>query len=329
MLKSSAAAAMLATALVVGVAQTGSSASSGAPGSKSQVTALVEASLKIKSLPSSLSPSLEQAVNDPTSPTVDGANDILKSCNPYWTHKLATAPVPCYYGDLTSKKIVVVWGDSNAGMWIPALDPVFKAYGYKIALFGFIGCDTSFLPETSSQIGFSGEWKLCNEWHKSLPGAVRKLKPLMVIEASTPIRYYSSAYNAEWVKDMELAFNELTQGAPKTVRVEIGSVPEHTTAADKCLASYSSNVQMCDVDYAPASSRYDGVLNRDKLIATGSHATLVPTFQWLCYDKKCSPVIGSYLAQLDQDHVSTPYAVWLTQVMEDSLIAKKVLPVAL
>ena len=43
---------------------------------KSQVAALVQASLKIKSLPSNLTPSLEEAVNDPTSPTVDGANDI-------------------------------------------------------------------------------------------------------------------------------------------------------------------------------------------------------------------------------------------------------------
>ena len=211
-------------------------------------------------------------------------------------------------------------------MWVPWLDAIFKYYGYKLALFGFIGCDTAFLPETSSQVGFPGEWKLCNEWHKSLPAAVRKLKPLMVIEAATPIRYYSAAYNSEWVKDMTLAFNELTQGAPKTLRVEIGTVPEHDTAADKCLASYSSNVQTCDVNYSSTKSAYRGVLARDRLIAKQAHAALITTSQWLCYQSKCSPVIGTYLAQLDQDHVSTPYAVWLTQVLEDSMIAAKVLP---
>jgi hypothetical protein len=319
----------LAICIVVALVVTGSAARSLAsgitPGTPAQVQALVTASLTITSLPSDLTPSLQDALNDPTSPMVDGANDILKSCNPYWEKREATAPVPCYYGDVHSHKIVVVWGDSNAGMWIPALSTIFKAYGYKLALFGFIGCDTSFLPETSAQGGYTGEWELCNKWHTNLPKAVRKLHPSIVLEASTPIRYGNAAYNTAWVQDMTLAFNELTKGS-EAVRVEMGTIPEHTVAADQCLAANPSAVQSCDVTYSSPTSTYQGVLNRDALIAKDAHATLIPTSQWVCWNDTCSPVIGSYLAQLDMDHLSTPYVQYLTTVLQDELVAEKVLP---
>lgn len=333
MLRSSVGVLALAGILTIGVAVSPSGASG--PGTQAAVLALVKSSLKITTVPSSLSPSIENALDDPTSTGVDGANDILKSCNPYWTHSEATAPVPCFYGDTNSTHTVAVWGDSNAGMWVPALDTIFKAYGYRLALFGFIGCDTSFVPETTANPGFPGEWKLCNEWHASLPAAVRKLKPSIVIEVSSPCRvnfsgqcslHSSASFNATWVKDMVLAFKELTKGAPKTLRVEIGTIPVHVEAADTCLAANPSAVQKCDVSYTSSSSVYQTILTRDKAIAKKASATLVPTFQWLCYDKTCSPIIGDYLAELDNDHVSTPYADFLTSVLEQELVAEKVLP---
>jgi hypothetical protein len=40
---------------------------------------------------------------------------------------------------------------------------------------------------------------------------------------------------------------------------------------------------------------------------------------WLCTSKKCSPVIGSYVAYWDSFHITVPYAAYLTGVLGTAL----------
>lgn len=305
---------------------TASAIPAAAAASPAQVLALVKASVSIATIPNNLTPSLSAATSETTAMTVDAANYIKPSCNPYWTHSLATHPAPCWYGDTKSKKTFVLFGDSNAGMWAAPLDVALKKLHIRLALYGFFGCGTSFVPETSTtQPGFSNEWQLCNTWHANLPAAVRKLHPFAIADASSPFRYGAGAYYAGWVAGMTKAFTEMTRGAPKTIRLEIGTVPLFPVAPPTCLAGYPNAVQSCSVSLSSPSSTYPGILKRDSAIAKAARAKYLQTYKWLCYKEVCSPVIGSYLSYVDQDHLSTPYALYLSGVVQQALVNLKVL----
>jgi hypothetical protein len=304
-----------------------STATVAAVASPAQVLSLVKASVAITAVPSNLNPTLTAAATDTTSIKVDAANYIKPTCNPYWTHSLAAHPAPCWYGDTKAKKTFVLFGDSNAGMWAAPLDVVLKKLHIRLALFGFFGCGTSFVLETATtQPGFPTEWQLCNTWHANLPGAVRKLHPFAIADASSPYRYGTGSYYAGWVAGMTKAFSSMTKGAPKTLRLEIGTVPLFSASPPTCLASYPTAVQNCAVKYSDPSSTYPGILTRDAAIAKAAHTKYFSTNPWLCYKQQCSPVIGSYLSYVDQDHLSTPYALYLSGAVQQSLIKLRILP---
>jgi hypothetical protein len=293
---------------------------------ESQVLALVKASVSISTVPSDLTPTISQAETDLGDISVNGSGYLLKSCDPYWVHSLAQHPKPCWYGDLKSKKVVAVWGDSNAAAWVPALNIVMEKLHFRLALFGFIGCDTSFMPETSTQTGFPGEWELCNDWHTSLPAAVRALKPFVVMDASTMYgRLGNATYNTSWVQGMTKAFTELSAASKHTIRVEFQTLTAQNASPPACLSSNSSDVQACDIDLA-TNQAYPTVRARDATIATDAHAIEIPTWQLVCYDNECSPVIGKYMAFVDQDHLSTPYSLYLAGAIQTLLEDHNALP---
>jgi hypothetical protein len=292
-----------------------------------QVLAAVKASLSIKNLPSSLTPTLSEATSSNQTPLIAGAYDILPKCDPYWNHSQAAKPVPCQFGDLSSKKIVVIFGDSNAGNWTPAFDQIFKSLGYKIDLFGFIGCTTAPVPETAtSQPGFSGEWKLCNTWHKTLPAAVRAVKPLAIISASSPWNTLDQTERKDWVSAMKTAYTEMTIGLPKTLRIMMGTSPLYPQLVPYCLASYPSNVQKCSLNYKNPKSWYATLLARDVKVAQAIKGTLIPSWQWFCKDFKCSPVILNYLVCIDRDHTTTAYDLYLEDALKAALLKDVKLP---
>jgi SGNH domain (fused to AT3 domains) len=302
-----------------------SSAASG--DTNAQVLVAVRAALSIKNLPSSLTPTLSEAVNDKLSPKIAGANDILNKCDPYWTHSQAAKPVPCLYGDLKSKKVVVIFGDSNAGNWTPAFDQIFKALGYKLDLFGFIGCTTAPVTETAtSQPGFSDEWKLCNTWHKSLPAAVRAVRPVAIISASSPWSTLDATERADWVSAMKSAYSQMTIGLPRTVKIAMGTSPLYPQLVPYCLANNPNNVQQCAFNYSSPTSWYNTLLARDKKVAAAIKGTLIPSFQWFCKDFKCSPVIGKYLVCIDRDHTTTAYDLYLESALRATLLKDVKLP---
>lgn len=295
--------------------------------SLSSVLAAVKSATSIQKIPKGLTPTLAQASTDTASLKVSAVNYIKKSCDPYWTHQQAGLPVPCWYGDTSAKKVVVFWGDSNTGNWVPALSALFKRLHYRLALFAFIGCDTSFMPETSSQLGFPGEWQLCNEWHQSLPIVVRKLKPVMLIDASTMFgRVGNAAYNASWVQGMTLAFNEMTQGLPSTIRVEMQTVPSRKVSPTACLSSAPTNVESCATNLNDTSDYYPSIKARDQQIATDAHAILIPTWPLMCYQSTCPPIVGKTLVLVDNDHFSTPYADYVVSAVATEFSKLKALP---
>ncbi len=289
--------------------------------SNAVVARAIASSLTKKSLPKGLTPSLA-ALAGSNVYGEQGSSYLEANCNPYNYPNEISNLKPCVYGDVKSKRTIVIFGDSFVGNWLPALDRVGKALRYRVAAFEYPGCATSFISIATGpgNTATPGE-KLCDEWHTTLPAAVEAQKPVAILSANG-MTSFGPGGDPGWIRGMQTAFNEMTAKAPSTIRILISISPDLPQPAPSCLASYSTSIQKCGATYVPGklgSGLFSASLIRDRKAAVAAHATLLPTVQWFCVKDRCPAVVGNRIVYADQDHVTTAYSLYLSKVFQHEL----------
>lgn len=279
------------------------------------VESRILASTKVNSIPSGLTPSLAD-IHDKGYFGFTGGSMVRANCDPYDYPEQATKPVPCIFGDKTATRTVVLWGDSNAGNWIPLFDSVFSTLKYKVAVFTFPGCSTPFVPASKSGPFVSSKAATCNTFHSKLAAEVRALNPVAIFGVSgAAFLTKTLPLEQQWIAGWKSAFDAMTSGSPSTKRYVIGTSPIMPQDVPKCLALRSKSIQLCGVTMA--KSNYPNIITRDGKVATTAKATLVPVSQWFCQNGICPPVMGSILIYADLDHTTKTFVAelegpWLT-----------------
>ena len=214
----------------------------------------------------------------------------------------------------------MLFGDSDAGSWTPAFDQLFKVLGYRLDVFGFIGCTTAPVnrPRPPSP-GFPGQWKLCDTWHAKLRrgakgGAGRDHRGVVAVD------------DGRLGQRVQLGGRD---GGP--VQQDDDRGPEHRPRChghDPAVPVLGAGLPRGAPDGGPGLQRellephsyYAGLLARDAKVATAAHATLIPAWQWFCAQSQCSPVIGKYLVSIDRNHVSEPYMIFIDEVLAAAFV---------
>jgi len=282
-------------------------------GTSSQVIKAIKASTSLKTTPAAVTATLKEFTSpssfDLTGPSSFGA------CDPYNSEALALSPKPCFFGNLSGTKTIVLVGDSNVGNWVPALNLGLAATPYRLAVFGFSSCGLSNLPYTAS---WGSLYERCRQWHANVPAAIRALHPVAVLASSgaTGLTYPK----ATWVNGVKNVFVEATLGSTTTKRIIMGTSPYLPQSAVTCLAVHT-NPRDCSLHYTPSSWYYGSFHSRDEQVASASHATLIDTSKFLCYRYTCSPIIGNFLVYSDGDHVTIAYSSFISKVVTSAVLA--------
>ena len=280
------------------------------------------ASTKLTTLPKALTPSLAD-IHTNSAFTYTGGKMVLKSCDPYDYPEQAKKPVPCILGDKTATRTVVLWGDSNAGNWMPLFDSVFAELKYRVAVFTYPGCSAPFVTASKTGAFYSSQPATCNTFHSTLAAEVRALKPSAIFGVSgAAFMTKTSAIEQQWLGGWKSAFDAMTIGAPTTKRFVVGTSPIMPQDIPKCLALHSRSIQVCGLVTAP--SNYPLIVARDSKVATVSRATLIPVSQWFCQKGQCPPVMDSILIYVDLDHTTKTFVLelvppWLTMMKAQGL----------
>ena len=276
--------------------------------------ALIHA-LTVHSLPSSLNPTLADVASAPF--PYEGASYQHQNCNPYASPSEAAHPNPCWYGSPNlTKPVVVIFGDSFVGNWIPALDVVGQKLGFRIASFEFSGCDTPNVAATVGSAFTPAQVAACNLWHTTLPKEVVALHPQAIVAANGATDWGVPG-DRTWMTGMKFEFTRMNPHGTAT-QILLGTGPHLDTWAPSCLAANSASVQNCTFHYA-SSSNFQSALNRDVSAVKLLHVHLVPTYQWICVSGACPVIVGSTLAFVDADHFSTVYSLQMSVLLQAAL----------
>jgi hypothetical protein len=221
----------------------------------------------------------------------------------------------CAAGAEHGTKLMVIYGDSRAGMWGAALEAVAAKNGYKLRTFYRSNCGGLDLHFMSYETHAPDDD--CDQFHESAIAAIRNLHPDLVITTSFSTHMLADGSQptaAQWQQGWASTFRELTQ--PGTRLAMFGDIPDWEKDDARCLAGHVMAVQECSVPRSEATPSAN--LDAEEAAASAAGALYIPTLPWVCAER-CEPVIADMRVYQDRFNLSESYVVYLTGAVGDAL----------
>jgi len=214
----------------------------------------------------------------------------------------------CTYGDLNSSTTIVLYGDSHAAQWFPALLELANERNFKLVSLTKSACPSVDVPRADQ-----GAYKNidCETWRDKSVARIKQIRPAAVILSSfqyfTPPRGYPD--ENKWWKDGQKRLLTSLRGSSDHL-IYISDTPRPKRDIPNCLAS--RDVKSCDTTEPTPVKVIKGF------------ETIDPA-PWLC-SKYCPAIQDGYVVYRDASHISVVAALALKPQLESALISKGLFP---
>ena len=276
------------------------------------ISSEVQKAEKLTDLPKSVEAKLLQARKDKSS-------WLDQECSVDFS---STDTPVCIAGDTTSKKVIVLYGDSHASMWMSAIDQLGKKYGYKVQLFAKLACPLVEVPIWSYQL--NRPFTECTTWQQKIYPQITALNPEIVIVTDqwkpAVVDGKKSDFDTPfmWEKEFPIAMARIAKMAKKVV--VIGNNPSLTQDPVDCASKPKVNLALCSAGRMQADNAKFNSIEAKAAKSVG--ATYIDTVEWACTASLCPVVINNKLAYFDQWHFSESYIQFLKPALEIKLALK-------
>jgi hypothetical protein len=254
-------------------------------------------------------------------PSLDSARDdegelVRDNCR---AHGKKVEPLICFYGDKDSRNKVVLFGDSHALQWGPALIPLARKRGWRLITVIRAGCPIANVVAESH----------CARWRGIALRRIEDLQPRHILIATSIGNRYRLKYQGRNLS-RKASEPQLRRGMVRTIRrlkrieslVDDGSaitlirdqVPAPFVPAD-CLKANRGRASRCSFR---KRRRYGPGFDWLAAKRTGIGPTVDPSLA-LCGEEWCSPTEGKILKYRDSDHITATYARGLSDWFDQRL----------
>ena len=214
----------------------------------------------------------------------------------------------CTYGNVESDTTIVLYGDSHAAQWFPALEKIASTRGIKL-----VSLTKSACPAVDAPRDDDGAFKYlnCAQWRKNSYQRIKEIKPLAVIMSS--YQYFSPPANypdpQHWWRSGQLKLLSSLNGASENL-IYISDTPHPLVNIPSCLATRKSFE--CDTS------------EKSPNLVIPGFKVIDPT-PWLCSDI-CPAIKDSIVAYRDRSHISIAMSLHLVPLLESALKEKGLFP---
>ena len=234
----------------------------------------------------------------------------------------ATELGECAFGDPASPTTVVLFGDSHAAQWFPALERLATDRSWRLESLTKSGCTPATIAVWNTSL--KRAYTECDQWRDAVVMRVAAERPALVIVASS--HPYPAAGNGGPLPADD--GRTLAAGLATTLdrlRSTAGAValiadtPKFDFDPPECLSAHLDDTLACS---RPRAEMLDADwLATERTLAAAQGATLVDPTGWACPTDPCPSVIGRFLVYRDQHHLATPYVVALRDRLAAALPA--------
>lgn len=212
---------------------------------------------------------------------------------------------PCVYAG--GSRTILLYGDSKAVQWFEPLEQIALERGYRLVLLIKAGCPVADVEVPTPVLKYT-----CPPYRDAVVRWIERNQPEVVIVANS---YVYEATDIEWNDGVESTIARIAEVAAQVV--VIGDNPSSTVDPPACLSDHLTDATEC------ATSRADAVrprrLSAEVASARRHRVQFVDTTDWFCTADTCPVVIGNLLVYRDEDHITSPMALFLQPLIEAAL----------
>ena len=209
----------------------------------------------------------------------------------------------CEYAKLDSQKTMVLYGDSHAAQWFPALSEIASRSGYKL-----VSLTKSACPSVDVVRSDQGAFKMsrCKKWREDSIQRIMKIRPDVLVMSS--FQYFAQPRQFQdrdkWWDDGQRKLLAQVKNASPNI-IYLTDTPHPARDIPACLANNS--ISRCNKT------------ERTKNLSISGFEVIDPN-SWLC-SRTCPAVKDGVVAYRDASHISVDIAIALiprlTQALRD------------
>jgi peptidoglycan/LPS O-acetylase OafA/YrhL len=221
-----------------------------------------------------------------------------------------TSSPECVYGNPSSKTTVVLFGDSHALHWFPALNALAKERNWRL-----VGLTKSACPPAEVQrynAALRREYSECDAWReRTLQRIIQDENPSMVVTSMlNPYRVMED----EKRLDRDASNKALEEGYVSTLVklrgtgaqvVVVKDIPHPHKDIPECVSRSLRRLKECAI---PRSKAFNYPPVNARAAAEVGGVRLIDPTPTLCLEKRCPAVIGDALVYRNGAHLTPTYA---------------------
>jgi peptidoglycan/LPS O-acetylase OafA/YrhL len=230
---------------------------------------------------------------------------------------LVVEPLDCAYGDLDADRTMVLFGDSHAAQWFPALEQMARDTGWRLVPLTKSGCPSA--EVTIYNPTLERAYDECDAWRARALERIEAAPPDLVVVANLPRHtladgtlFDDPTAIAAWRSGLDGTLTRLEATGAEIVM--IGTLPRPGREVPTCVAENLDDVTDCSIARPEAVDSVHGVTNTE--LAAEHDAVYLDPADWVCGPDQCPVVIGRYLVYRDRTHLTTAYSAFLAPVLQ-------------
>lgn len=254
-------------------------------------------------VPSNLAPTLRESADDTALLYRNGCAGSL----------LYPDASGCRFGADRDAPLVVLFGDSHAASWFPAL--------HTLAEDGHIRLDASTMgtcPSVQSATPLEHSLAVrCDEWRGEVIRRLNSEPPAVILLANHAPRYEpanSTGFAWRWQDGLAATIASMPAGTRVGV---LADVPNMGVSPAICLSAHLADTDVCAVP-RPAALRSD-LASAERTAAADEGASWLDLTDYLCGPASCPAIIGNLLTHRDGDHLSATFSEALAEPLWQQL----------
>jgi peptidoglycan/LPS O-acetylase OafA/YrhL len=275
----------------------------------STLARLIAQSRDLNILPANLQPELTHAGHDRAKVWDNGCHVDVP---------VTEAPTGCVFGDPNSPTTVVLFGDSHAAQWFPALELIAQQRHWRLVSMTKSSCSAADLPLWHDTL--KRPYTECEAFHRSAIVRITALKPALVVIGSS--FNYRPAFpgpdeGRQWKTAWDRTFGELTATGSRVAA--IADTPYMSQSVPECLGKPENQKHAINCRRS-LHSALRGPVQRQVFLsyATSGPAKIIDPITWFCTDA-CPAVVGNTLVYRDSNHMTTSYSTAIAPLLSAAL----------
>ena len=225
-----------------------------------------------------------------------------------------TTPGDCVYGNPDGRTRVVLYGDSHAAQWVPAMVSIANERGWRLV--AMVKTQCAAVDHRQWNPYEKRSYPECDQWNAAALDRIDRERPDLVVISNSVFasldingrQVGSRDVPDEWNAALGETLAELRERVPNVVL--IGDTP-HSKTADpaSCLSAHMSNALACAT---PLSSAIEPArLEAEQRVATSERVGFIDPTAWLCPSVPCPAVLGGLLVYRDGGHMTRTFSTAL------------------